>query len=64
MSLRVGSLLYPMRGLSGKILCNFSVFSIMFQLFLKICVILGLLGLYVVTSICGVFNFLGFFCFK
>ena len=47
-----------MSGLSGKIFCKYSVFSIMFQLSLIICEISGFLGLNVVTNTCGVFNFL------
>ena len=44
-SLRFGSLLYPMSGLSWKIFCSSSLFSIMFQLSQIICVMFGFLGL-------------------
>ena len=57
-SLKFVSLLYPMRGLSGKICCKSSVFSIIFQLSLMILEILGFLGLNVVTNTCGDFIFL------
>ena len=49
LSLRLGSLLKPMMGLSGKMMFNSSVFWIMFQLSRMSLVTLGFLGLKLVT---------------
>ena len=50
LSLKLGSLLNPIRGGSGEMVCNSSVFRIMFQLSQISFVTLGFLGLKLVTT--------------